>query len=171
MSSFNWKYIILFIALVLLQVLFFNSICLWGSVVPMVYIMFVLSLPFQTPAWLVVSTGFLMGFFIDMFSGVMGVHAASLTLVAFLRPAFMQLIPHTSIEEHMRPILQDMHFPWFASYTLLMAFVHQFCIYFFDSLSFVHFWHLLWMALINAFFTTLIIILIQMVFYNSSKRY
>ena len=136
MNSSHWKYVLHFVLIMLVQVLFFNNICLWGYVVPMVYLMFVLCVPFQTPAWLVVASGFLMGMFMDLCSGVMGVHAASLTVVAFIRPLVMQMVPHTAIEEHMRPILYDMHFPWFASYTFLMAFIHQMLVYFFDSLFF-----------------------------------
>ena len=171
MKNFEWKYIWQFLLIAAVQVLFLNNICLWGYITPLLYLLFVLTLPFQTPAWLVISSGFLMGMCVDLFSGVMGVHAASLTLVAFLRPLIMQLIPHSAIEEHMRPILYDMHFPWFVSYTFSMALIHQFLVYFFDVLSLSNFFHLLWMTLLNASLTTVLIIIVQILLYNSSKRY
>ncbi len=171
MKNVDWKLVLQFLLIVVVQVLVLNSICLWGYVTPLLYLMFVLTLPFQMPSWLVVSSGFLMGMCVDLFSGVMGVHAASLTFVAFIRPLVMQLIPHAAIEEHQRPILYDMHFPWFAGYTLVMALVHQFLVFFFDALSLACFGHLLVMTLLNALFTTFLILLVQCLFYNSSKRY
>ena len=171
MNNFEWKYVWHFLLIFVIQALIVNNVSMWGYVTPMFYIMFVLSLPFQTPKWLVVFSGFLLGVCMDMFSGVAGMHAASLALIAFIRPLVMQLIPHSIIEEHMRPILQDMHFWWFSGYTFIMAFIHQFCLFFLDALSFGHFFHLIGMTLLNAFFTTLLIVLVQFLFYSSSKRY
>ena len=121
---------------------------------------------------LVVLLGFAIGFGVDCFSGIMGVHAAATTLIAFMRPMIINLIPYNAtLEEHQLPTLWDMHFGWFAGYTLLAAFIHQFMIFFLDSFSLANFFHLIWISLINSIFTTLLIMIVQGLFYNSSKRY
>lgn len=164
--------VIQFILIVVLQVLLMDKISLWGYVTPMIYIMFILSLPFQTPKWLLVVLGFITGIIEDLFTGMTGIHAASTTLIAFLRPLVMKLITNKStIEEHLRPILYDMHFPWYIVYSLILTFIHQFSIFFLDALSFVNFGRTLWIGAINTIFTVVLILLFQCLFYNESKRY
>ncbi|NJK85385.1 MAG: hypothetical protein HC906_04860 [Bacteroidales bacterium] len=55
-----------FIILVLLQVFVFNNIHLSGFIVPYIYILFILLLPFETPGWLLLVSAFLLGFSIDV---------------------------------------------------------------------------------------------------------
>ena len=171
-KNFVLKYVWQFLLLLAAQVLLMNRICLWGYLTPMLYVMFILTLPFQTPRWLVVLLGFAIGFGVDCFSGIMGVHAAATTLIAFMRPMIINLIPYNAtLEEHQLPTLWDMHFGWFAGYTLLAAFIHQFMIFFLDSFSLVNFFHLILISVINSIFTTALILIVQCLFYNSSKRY
>ena len=171
-KNFEWRYVWQFFLLLLVQVLLMDKIALWGMLTPMLYLLYILTLPFRTPRWLVVLLGFVMGFCVDCFSGIMGVHAAATTFVAFLRPLVINLIPAKStMEEHLRPILWDMHFGWFALYSLSMAFIHQFLLCFFDAFSLSGFFHLLWVSLLNALFTTVVIFIAQCLFYSASKRY
>lgn len=170
-NKIEWKYVWQFFLFWALQVFLVNYVSIWGFLTPMLYLLFILSLPFQTPRWLVVLSGFLLGFGVDCFSGMMGVHAAATTLVAFARPLLMQLVPHAPIEEHMRPVLPDMHLGWYAGYAMLMSFIHQFFVFFLDAFSLANFGHLCWISLVNAFFTALVMVLVQCLFYSSSKRY
>ncbi len=171
-KTFEWKYVWQFILLVAVQVLLLNRISLWGYLTPMLYIMFIMTLPFQTPRWIVVLSGFITGCCIDCFSGIYGVHAAATTLIAFLRPVIINMIPYSSnLEEHQLPTLWDMHIGWFAGYALLTSFLHQFMLFLLDSFSLANFLHLIWISFINSIFTTIILLTAQCLFYNSSKRY
>ena len=81
-----------FILLIPLQVFVLDHINLGGFVNPYFYILFILMLPFETPGWLLLLLSFLMGFMIDLLSGTPGLHTASSTLIAFLRPVVIKSI-------------------------------------------------------------------------------
>ena len=102
----KYGYVLSFILLLLFQIIIVNSVSLWGIITPMVYILFILILPFQTPRWLVVLLGFLMGFSVDMFTGVLGLHAIASGLIAFLRMPIINVIPCKATFT-LRPILWD----------------------------------------------------------------
>ena len=75
----------LFVFLVLLQVLIFNNVEYWGYVNPMVYIVFILLLPYRENRMPSLVAAFLIGLCIDIFSNTGGLHAASSVLIAYLR--------------------------------------------------------------------------------------
>ena len=56
------------ISLLLLQVLGFNHIHIFGFATPMPYIYFLLILPGETARWLYIVLGFVMGMLVDLFA-------------------------------------------------------------------------------------------------------
>lgn len=87
------KYIFLFILLVLVQTLILNNIVieyLFYSV-PIVYLYFILTLPFNAKSITVILLGFLLGFSIDIFCNTLGVNAAATTLASFLRQPLLNI--------------------------------------------------------------------------------
>ncbi|HOF15532.1 MAG TPA: hypothetical protein PLF32_05680 [Bacteroidales bacterium] len=168
----KYGYVLSFILLLLFQIIIVNSVSLWGIITPMVYILFILILPFQTPRWLVVLLGFLMGFSVDMFTGVLGLHAIASGLIAFLRMPIINVIPSkVTFEEHLRPILWDMHFKWYFQYVLYLTLIHHIVYYFLEAMSFDNFLLVLGIALLNVAFTVLLLMLFQVIFFKASKRY
>jgi len=77
--------IIRFLLLVLFQVLVLNNIEFLGFINPYLYILFILSLPVQTPRWFALLLAFVLGLTIDTFSNTMGMHAFASVLICFLR--------------------------------------------------------------------------------------
>lgn len=69
-----------FVFLFLLQVLVFNHVHIFGYATPMPYIYFLLILPSDTPRWLYVLLGFVLGLLIDLFTNTPGMAAGSMTL-------------------------------------------------------------------------------------------
>ena len=161
-----------FILLLGFQILILNKVCLWGMITPMVYLAFIFSLPFNTPKWLVILFGFLTGFLVDIFSGVLGFHALATLFVAFFRSGIIRLIPlRVEREEHLLPIFYDMKFGWYFQYALCLIFVHHFVYFFTDSLSFQNFGKLMLVVSANTLCSFLCIFLLQILLYKSSKRY
>ena len=73
--------VLLFALLILLQVLLFNQISVFGLATPFLYIYFILKLPVGRNVFFVIIMGFLMGLIIDIFLNTPGINAAATTLV------------------------------------------------------------------------------------------
>lgn len=82
-----------FVFLFLLQVLVFNHVHIFGYATPMPYIYFLLILPSDTPRWLYVLLGFVLGLLIDLFTNTPGMAAGSMTLSGLLVPLFCVCSP------------------------------------------------------------------------------
>jgi cell shape-determining protein MreD len=161
-----------FVFLLALQVFILNRVCLWGVITPMVYLIFIFMLPFDTPKWLVVLLGFLCGFFVDIFCGTLGFHALATLIIAFVRAGIIRLIPlRVEREEHLLPILYDMKFKWYIQYAFCLTFIHHLVYYFADVLSFHNFGKLILVVSANTLCSLLCIFLIQVLVYRPSKRY
>ena len=79
------SFLIIFVALVLLQVLLFNHIALFNVAFPIIFIYFIIRLPISlSQSWLF-TLAFLTGFIIDIFSDTLGVNALACTLLAALK--------------------------------------------------------------------------------------
>lgn len=84
--------VVRFILLVLVQVLVFNKLNLFGFINPMVYILFLYWYPIKEHRAAFIGLAFLLGFAIDFFSDTMAIHAASAITIAYLRPAIMRFV-------------------------------------------------------------------------------
>ncbi len=154
-----------FVALVLIQVLFMNKINFFGFLNPYVYILFILLLPFETPGWLLLLLSFAMGITVDVFSGTLGLHAASSVFAGFMRPLIIKTVgekPEYDITT--QPKLQQMGLKWFIAYALLMIFAHQLFLNILDVFSFDEFWQTLLRILVSTLFTFLFIMLFEYIF-------
>jgi rod shape-determining protein MreD len=122
--------IVRFVLLVLVQVLVFDNIELNGYINPYIYILFIILLPFETPNWLLLVLGFMLGFSIDLFSMTPGLHAAATVVIAFLRPFILQTFaPRDGYEPGTFPRIAYYGLSWFAKYTLIMVLVHHFVLF------------------------------------------
>lgn len=154
-----------FIALVLIQVLVMNKINFYGFLNPYVYILFILLLPFETPGWLLLLLSLATGLTVDLFSGTMGLHAASTVFAGFMRPYIIKIVgekPDYDITT--QPKLQQMGLKWFMTYALLMIFAHQLFLNMLDVFSFDEFWQTLLRIIVSSLFTFLFIMLIEYIF-------
>jgi len=126
MNNIYVRNIIRFIVLVLVQVLILNKIQLSGYINPYLYILFILLLPFNTPRWLLLLTGFILGLTIDLFSNPLGMHAAATVFIAFLRPWVINIIStEDETEQAYQPGIRTMGFTWFVSYSLILVLMHH----------------------------------------------
>lgn len=79
-----------FFLLVLLQALLFNHIHILGYATPLPYVYFLLILPNNTPRWVYILSGFLLGLLIDLFTGTPGMAAAALCATGLLTPPLLK---------------------------------------------------------------------------------
>lgn len=83
--------LLMFAVLILLQVLLFNRISIFGVATPILYIYFLMKLPLDRNPFYVIISGFLLGFIIDIFLNTPGMNAAATTIVATLRKTLLYL--------------------------------------------------------------------------------
>ncbi len=87
-----------FVALVLIQVLIFNRMNLFGFINPMVYILFLYWYPVRENRTLLIAVAFALGFAIDLFSDTMAMHTAATLTAAALRFPLMRFVFGVNLE-------------------------------------------------------------------------
>jgi len=158
-----------FIILLLIQVLVMNKINFYGFLNPQIYLLFILLLPFETPGWLLLVLAFVTGATLDLFSGTLGLHAASTVFAGFMRPMVIKLVGEKpEYDVTTQPKLQQMGLKWFVAYSIVMVLSHQLVLNILDVFSFVEFWQTLLRILLSSLFTFLFIILFEYIF--ASKK-
>jgi len=159
-----------FIFLVFFQVFVLNNIQLGGYINPYMYVLFILMLPFETPKWLLLVSSFLLGLFIDMFSDTIGVHAAACVFIAYCRPAVLRVVSSKKeYEPGIYPVIRDLGFRWFFSYSLILVSVHHILLFFLEIFSFREFFNTIFRSFSSIIFTMLLLVISQYIIYRPKK--
>jgi len=159
------KYTGIFILLLLIQILVMDNIGFSGYVNPYVYILFIILLPFETPAWLILIVAFLTGFSIDLFEATPGLHTSATLVAGFVRPYILTLIaPRDGYEKNDIPGIGMNGFRWFLLYTALIVVIHHFALFYIEVFRFSHFFQTLARVLLSSGFSILFIVIIQSLF-------
>ena len=167
MNSGLLKYAAGWVILVLIQVLLLNHIQISGFINPYLYILFILILPFNTPNYLLLILGFLLGLNIDIFSNTVGIHAAATTFLAFIRPAVINLISSRDVLElNQAPRISELGLGWFVRYSVIMVLAHHFVLFYIEVFTFSGFFYTFLRFLLSSVFTLVLIIISQYLTYN-----
>ena len=153
--------IIRFVLLVLVQVLVLNNIQFLGYINPYIYILFILSLPFQTPRWFTLLLAFALGLTIDAFSNTMGMHAFAAVMVAFLRTGIIKLF--TAIEEgnNPTPSFHTFGVSAYIKYVVTLVIIHHATLFFLEAFSVSNFWVMSLKIILSSILTIMMILGIQ----------
>lgn len=156
-----FQIIIRFILLVLVQIFVLDNIQFMGYINPMIYILFVLSLPVKFPKWIALLSAFGMGLIIDIYSNTLGMHTFATVFLAFVRNPIMNLI--VSFDEGVNPVPSFKTFGVnnYVKYLLATVFIHHFTLFFIESFSFTGFTFTLLKIIISSIVTIALILLIQ----------
>ncbi len=125
--------ILRFVVVVLFQVLVMDHVLINGYMIPYVYLLFILLMPFETPRWLQLLAGFGLGLTIDLFSNTLGMHTAATVLAAFARSYMLDLLaPRDGYEPDSFPRIHYYGFYWFLKYTLVIVFIHHLALFYLE---------------------------------------
>jgi rod shape-determining protein MreD len=153
---------LIFILLLLLQVLLFNNIQFSRYVNPYVYLMFILLLPFEIPAWLLLIISFFTGLIIDLFSGTPGMHTSATLLAGFVRPFVLRIIsPRDGYESGADPSLIVYGFRWFLTYTAIIVIIHHTALFYLEVFRLTDFFRTLARVLLSSLFSVTFILLLE----------
>lgn len=133
-----FKEILLFMVLVLLQVILFNRISVFSMATPILYIYFLIKLPYGRNRFYVIISGFLLGLIIDVFLNTPGMNAAATTIVAAFRSVILNLFyPKNEYEDLVPGIYGES--AAFLKYTVVMVLFHQTLLFFIEAFTLFNF--------------------------------
>lgn len=156
------RIIIRFVVLVTIQVLVLNNVELGGFINPLLYVLFLLTLPVYTPRLLLLAVAMITGLMIDMFQNTMGMHASACLLLAYVRPAWLKIIaPRDGYDTEAVPSIRQFGIRWFLAYAGVLIFIHHFALFFIEIFRMSEFMNTLLRILISTIVTLLLVILSQ----------
>lgn len=152
-----------FIVLVLVQVYLLDNIQFIGYVNPMIYVLFILSLPARMNRSAMLLLAFALGLTIDMFSDTMGLHTFATVLMAFLRTPIIRIFVSLDEGANPAPSFSTFGVSTYIKYVISMVFVHHTVLFSMESFSLFNLHLLIPKIFISLTVTVLIIFGIQSV--------
>jgi len=157
-----------FIILVLVQVLLFNQIHIFGVGCIFLYIFFVINYPFERNKIYLVIMGFVLGFIIDLFSNTYGLHTFATTLIAYLRPYIIKLYTGSDDVEMLKRTYSGFNL-FFYRYAITMILLHHLTLFMLEAFSFKFILPVLFRTLISTILTTIFLFFVQTISIKKSN--
>lgn len=125
---------VLFLALVFLQVLVGNHICLFDVATPALFIYFIIRLPITMPTNWILTLSFFIGLCIDIFSDTPGMNALAAVIIGGLRiPVIRLYVPRREEISDPIPSLNSFGVTVYLRYILTITLCFCFVIAFIES--------------------------------------
>ena len=171
MSNAIVKNTIRFVLLLLLQVLVLDTVPFDGYIIPYIYLLFILLLPFNINKSLLLLLAFFAGLGVDFFENTLGMQAAAVVFMAFARPWVLRFyFPTLEYTKGEEPGLSKLGVTGFLKYAFTLALFHQTALTFLEVFSFHNLLHTLSEILVNALVTTLVLLVTVMLFTPQKRR-
>ena len=159
-----------FIGLILVQGLILKNMEIGHLINPILYVLFIIQLPFELPAWIGLMLAFVLGFFVDLFYGTMGMHMAACTLMGWARPSILRfMVPRDGYEFGQQPTIQDMGKMWFLSYAAILIVLHHFFLFTLEIFSFREILLTIVRVIFSSAATLLLVVVTQFLFYRTRE--
>jgi rod shape-determining protein MreD len=164
------RYGLAYAFLILFQVLILNNLHLSIYINLYAYILFILILPFETPGWLVLSLAFMTGLTMDAFTNTMGMHSASIVLLAFVRQYLLKVIaPRDGYEAGFTPHYGQMGLTWFLLYAGILTLIHHLTLFIVEDFSLDNFFRLLLKSTLSALLSLTLMTILLLVSYKPRR--
>ena len=151
-----------FVVVVLFQVLVMDNVMINGYMIPYVYLLFLLLMPFETPRWLPLLAGFGLGVTLDIFSNTPGLHTSATVLAAFARGYILDLLaPRDGYEPETFPRVHFYGLVWFLKYTFIIIFIHHLALFYLEVFQLKDFFSTLLRVIMSSILSTSAIVLSQ----------
>lgn len=156
------RYILMFLALMALQIFILNNVSAIGMTAPYLYIAFILMLPINLSPTFVLFLAFCVGIIEDLSIGSLGVHSCATVTMAAMRPTILRIMsPRGGYERFNVPLMKSFGIMWALKYVLACVFIHHIVLYFCFSFSLEDASFLFIRMLINVCLTAFLILLSQ----------
>ena len=154
--------IVRFVFLVLFQILIMDNVMINGYLIPYFYILFLILMPFETPKWMQLVTGFFLGLSIDLHQHTLGMHTAATVFIAFLRPYLLNLFaPRDGYEPDTFPRIHYYGLVWFFKYAAIITFAHHLLLFYLEIFSLSEFFSTFLRVILSTLLSVSTIVLSQ----------
>jgi len=140
----------------LLQVLLFDQLQLWGACHPYIYVLCLLMMPITLSHSVSMLIGALAGLIMDVFSNTLGVHMAACTFLMFIRPYLIGLIVNDKDRLNEQISLRAIGMEALIKYVVILVLIHHLTVFCLAAWS----WHHIGFVLLETFVSSLITILV-----------
>lgn len=161
-----------FLLFIAVQVVILNEVPpLHRFIVPYLYFLFILWLPFKINRLFLLFLAFCFGLSMDYFAGTPGLHAAPCVLIAYLRPFLLNLLIAQDSKEqsYVEPSLKSMGWAPYGVYVAILTFIHHCYLVLIEWLSFGDFWYFLGKTAATTGISLLLILITELLFYRKGK--
>jgi len=152
----------------ILQVLLFRNVALFDMAFCFVYVGFLLLLPLETSLTSLLLLGFAMGLAVDIFYDTAGVHAATMVIIAFIRPSLLQFLrPSGGYDNVESPTLSKLGFNWFIIYAGITLLIHHSILFLIQGSNFSLWFSNFFSILASTVLSLFVLVIGQFLFYRS----
>ncbi len=166
------KNIVRFVLFILFQVFILNEVPpLHQFIVPYLYFLFILWLPFNINRFFLLVLSFVFGLTLDYFTGTPGLHAAPCVLIAYFRPFLLNLlIPQETTEQsYIEPGPKSMGWAPYGLYIGVLTFLHHFYLVLIEWLQFGDFIYFIGKVLGTTAISLLLIFITELLFTRKGR--
>jgi rod shape-determining protein MreD len=166
------KHIIRFILFLLIQVfILFQIKPLHEFIVPYLYYVYLLWMPFKTPRLNLLFLGFFFGLMLDYFTKTPGLHAFVCTLVAYLRPFVIGLLLPQNLDEvnYREPSAESMGWAPYITYVVVMTLLHHVSLVLLEWIQFAGFGYFIGKVLGTSAVSLLLILLTELLSFRKPQ--
>ena len=159
--------IIRLVLFILIQVFVLNKIPhLHRFIVPYLYYLFILWLPYTTPRLLLMVIAFITGLALDYFNMTPGLHAAACVLIAYVRPFIITLLSTKDTTEFKQrePSPKGMGWSPYLVYAFILTLLHHIYLTFLEWMQFGTFLSFLLKVLATTAISMVLIIVTELLF-------
>lgn len=149
--------ILRFVLCILIQMLLFNRLWLFGVCHPYIYILFLLSLPIRIPRWVEMLIGAATGLVMDCICSSPGVHMAACTLISFFRPMMVKALvqePDRVVQDISSAVIGRTEY---LKLIVLIILIHHTAVFMLDAWSLAAMWITLLRIVLSSALTFLLI--------------
>lgn len=155
----DWtKQLVRYILVMLLQVLLFDQLQLWGACHPYIYILCLLMLPITLPHSVDMLIGAIAGIIMDIFCNSLGIQTAACILIMFIRPYLIGAIVNDKDRLNEQISLRAIGMEAMIKYVVILVIIHHLTVFSLAAWSWHHIGFVLLETVVSSIVTISIII-------------
>ena len=147
-----------YLLILVLQVLLFDQLQLWGACHPYIYVLCLLMMPITLPHSADMLIGAFAGFIMDIFCNSLGVHMAACILLMYIRPYLIGFIVNDKDRLNEQISLHAIGMEALLKYTVIMVLIHHLTVFSLAAWSWSHMGFVLLETIVSSTITILLVI-------------